>query len=65
MNNKDINKQNEEAMKANNAELNRNARNTDFYTDNAINNDKPLEEHDIREKGKEKTDAAKNLSGQE
>lgn len=65
MNNKDINKQNEEAMKANNAELNRNARNTDFYTDNAINNDKPLEEHDNLKKGREKTDAAKNLSGQE
>ena len=65
MNNKDINKQNEEAMKANNAELNRNTRNTDFYTDNAINNDKPLEEHDNLKKGKEKTDAAKNLSGQE
>lgn len=64
MDNERINQQNEEAMKANNDQMNRNERNTDFYINHAISDEKPIEAHEEGETEKEKAEKAEKLSGQ-
>lgn len=65
MDNKEINKINDKAMEANNEDMNRNERNTDFYINHAINAEKPIEMHDGGETEEDKAEKAEKLSGQE
>ena len=64
MDNKKIDQMNDEAMEANNNQMNRNERNTDFYIDHAINDEKPIEMHEEGATEKEKAEKAEKLSGQ-
>lgn len=64
MDNKKIDQMNEEAMEANNNQMNRNERNTDFYINHAINDEKPIEMHEEGATEKEKAEKAEKLSGQ-
>ncbi|WP_071704899.1 hypothetical protein [Murdochiella vaginalis] len=64
MDNKKIDQMNDEAMEANNNQMNRNERNTDFYINHAINDEKPIEMHEEGATEKEKAEKAEKLSGQ-
>lgn len=64
MDNKKIDQMNDEAMEANNNQMNRNERNTDFYINHAINDEKPIEMHEEGATDKEKAEKAEKLSGQ-
>ncbi|MBY0584835.1 hypothetical protein K5I04_05155 [Murdochiella sp. Marseille-P8839] len=64
VNSEKINKMNDEAMEANNNQMNRNERNTDFYINHAINDEKPIEMHEDGATEKEKAEKAEKLSGQ-
>ncbi|MDD7593101.1 MAG: hypothetical protein PUJ57_02540 [Peptoniphilaceae bacterium] len=66
MDNEQINKMNEEAMKDNNDVMNKNNRNDDFERTNVVDAEHPLEEHDAEDKeGEKKTKEMEELQGAE